>query len=196
MRNLRAVKTVVFAIDLRHDEAIRRVGKERRMVSKRVICGALASMLLVIPEAYAAAPARGSGAMVIIFKDGQRQMFNLGEIDRVEFPGTAASDAGAGGAGTPTRGHYVGKWECGDGAGGTFVITLKEGGQAERTLHAVKGKWAYVNGEARVTWDDGKLDLIRKVGSRYEKVAFHEGKSFSDQPDNIAGARLMTEKPI
>lgn len=168
------------------------------MARKLVVGGVLASMLLVIPGAFAAAPARGAGAMVIIFKDGHRQTFNLGDIDRVEFPGAtaAAGEAGTGSAGMPTRGHYVGKWECGDGAGGTFVITLKEGGEAERTLHAVHGKWAYVNGEARITWDDGKLDLIRKVGSRYEKVAFHEGKSFSDQPDNIAGARLMTEKPI
>jgi hypothetical protein len=90
----------------------------------------------------------------------------------------------------------VGKWECGDGNGSNFYITLKESGDALRSIGDVRGRWVYVNGEARVTWDDGAQDAIRKVGSRYQKFAYHQGKSFTDQPDNVTNARLTTPRPI
>lgn len=152
-----------------------------------------------VGTAAAAAPTRSSsGSIVIVFKDGHRQSFNLSDIDRVEFPGAAA----AGNAGNtvnpdaPPRGHYIGKWECGDGNGGTFYIDLKENGQAMRSIGDVRGRWDYVNGEAHITWDDGAQDALRKVGSHYQKSAYRAGKSFSDKPDNVANARLTNPKPI
>ncbi|MGD0630607.1 MAG: hypothetical protein ABR987_14845, partial [Terracidiphilus sp.] len=72
--------------------------------------GALAVILLfTIPAAFAAPPAASKGTpgtIVIVFKDGHRQTFNLADIDRVEFPaGELASSAGSSG---PSRGHFLG----------------------------------------------------------------------------------------
>jgi hypothetical protein len=47
-----------------------------------------------------------------------------------------------------------------------------------------------------VTWDDGVHDAIRKVGSSYQKFAYGEGKSFTDQPDNNTNARNTSPHPI
>ena len=94
------------------------------------------------------------------------------------------------------RGHFIGKWEVGDGNGGNFFITLNEGGDAKRTLGDVRGRWVFVNGEAQITWDDGAMDAIRKVGSSYQKFAYHEGKTFTDVPDNVTNARNTATKPI
>src|SRR5579864_1590606 len=81
----------------------------------------------------AATPSKNSsGTIVIVFKDGHRQTFNLSEIERVEFPAPAqvAQGASASNAEGPPRGHFVGKWEVGDGGGNIFYITLKEDGAA------------------------------------------------------------------
>ena len=67
----------------------------------------------------------------------------------------------------------------GDGNGNTFIITLKENGDAYRSLGDVHGNWAYVNGEARVTWDDGAKDAIRKAGSEIRKVRLQRRQSRS-----------------
>ena len=61
-----------------------------------------------------------------------------------------------------------------------------------RSLHRVHGKWAYVNGEARVTWDDGAMDAIRRVGGQDKKFAYRAGKSFTDEPDNVTDAKNTT----
>ena len=79
---------------------------------------------------------------------------------------------------------------------GNLLIDLKENGDALRSIGDVRGHWEYVNGEARVTWDDGAQDAIRKVGSRYQKFAYEAGKSFTDHPANVASARLTNPKPI
>lgn len=169
---------------------------------KNVVTAGVSLVMLFTLAGVVARPApppkSAPGTIVIVFKDGRRQAFNLSDIDRVEFPaGTlAAGDNGPVSADAPPRGHYVGKWECGDGNGSNFYITLKESGDAMRSIGDVHGRWAYVNGEARVTWDDGAQDAIRKTGSRYQKFAYHEGKSFTDQPDNVANARLTNPKPI
>ena len=149
------------------------------------------------PGSHAASTRSGSGTIVIVFKDGHRQTFNLSDIERVEFPGSpAASDSGSSNPAAPPRGHYVGKWECGDGNGSTFYITLKDSGDALRSIGDVHGRWQYINGEARVTWDDGAQDAIRKTGSRYQKFAYRAGKSFTDQPDNVTSAQLTAPRPI
>ena len=149
--------------------------------------------LLALPGASAAAPAPKStpGTIVIIFKDGHRQVFNLADVERVEFP---TSDQG--GISGPSRGHFLGKWEVGEGNGRNFYITLEDNGDAFRSLGDVHGRWNYINGEARVSWDDGAQDAIRKVGGRYQKFAYESGKSFTDSPANVTNARNTTPKPI
>lgn len=141
----------------------------------------------------------GSAQIVIVFKDGHRQTFNLADVARLEFSGTGGIpivDAAPTPAGAPPRGHFLGKWDVGDGAGGTFYITLDDDGTAWRSLHRVHGKWAYVNGEARVTWDDGAMDAIRRIGGQDKKFAYRAGKSFTDEPDNVTDAKNTTPRPI
>jgi hypothetical protein len=84
---------------------------------------------------------------------------------------------------------FVGRWEVGLGVGGqTFYITLEKDGKATKTHGAPNGKWTVYGDEARITWDDGWRDILRKTGSHYEKAAFAPGKPFSDPPSNITGA--------
>jgi len=108
----------------------------------------------------------------------------------------AGGTAGSAGVTAPPRGHFLGKWECGDGNGNNFYITLQENGDALRSIGNEHGKWVYVNGEARVTWDDGAQDAIRKVGGKDQKFAYSSGKAFTDQPDNVTNARNTTPHPI
>jgi len=144
------------------------------------------------------APKSSSGTIVIVFKDGHRQSFNLSDIERVEFPeGSAAASQTAPVTGQlPSRGRFLGKWEVGDGMGSTFFITLEENGDAWRSRNHEHGRWVYVDGEARVTWDDGWQDVIRKVGSIYQKFAYKAGRSVTDTPDNVDSARSTTSHPI
>ena len=158
--------------------------------------GLAAFLLFTASSTFAAAPAaKGApGTMVIVFKDGHRQAINLADIERVEYPAGEVADT-FGGSG-PSRGRFIGKWEAGDGMGSTFTITLREDGDAMRSIGNVHGHWVYVDGEAHITWDDGAEDAIRRVGSRYQKFAYKAGKSFSDNPDNVTNARNTTQKPI
>lgn len=164
---------------------------------------ALAGLLLLStsPSFAAGAPASkgNSGTIVIVFKDGHRQSFNLADIDRVEFPGgstVASADTQPYNPAWPPRGRYFGKWEAGDGNGGTFTITLKENGEAFRSIGNVRGRWQYVNGEAHITWEDGAMDALRKVGSKFQKSAYASGKSFTDTPDNVTDAHNTAHQPI
>ena len=168
----------------------------RKFVS---VAGLPVLLLLAVSSGFAGSPqaAKGGAKIVIVFKDGHQQSFNLADISRVEFPGASAADVPtASSTMLPPRGHFIGKWEVGDGNGGNFFITLNEGGDAKRTLGDVRGRWVYVNGEAQITWDDGAMDAIRKVGSSYQKFAYHEGKTFTDVPDNVTNARNTATKPI
>lgn len=138
-----------------------------------------------------------SGQIVIVLKDGHRQVFNLADVARIEFPGgNVVADAGPTPPGAPPRGHFVGKWEVGDGAGNTFYITLDDNGTAWRSLNRIHGRWAYVNGEARVTWDDGAQDCIRRMDGQDKKFAYRAGKSFTDEPDNTTDARNTSPRPL
>jgi len=156
-------------------------------------------LCLAAPASFAGAPSTSksaAGTIVIVFKDGHRQSFNLSEIERVEFPVSANAGTGTAPSNAPSRGRFLGKWDCGDGSGGTFYITLEESGDATRSIGDVHGKWVYVDGEAHVSWDDGPQDAIRKVGSRFQKFAYAAGKSFTDQPDNVTNAHNTTQHPI
>jgi hypothetical protein len=142
-------------------------------------------LLLVVPSVQALPkPAAGSdqGTIVIVFKDGHEQRFRLADVTRIEFsqPSRSASTVGSA--------RFLGRWKVGDGAGGTFYITLKPDGKAEKTLGSPAGTWTIVDGEARVNWQDGWRDIIRKVGNKYQKAAFGPGSSLDGDPSNVAEA--------
>lgn len=174
------------------------------------LAGMAAVVCLALPVGFAKTPAslKNAGAaaksapsaIVIVFKDGHRQSFNLSDIAQVEFAGIAAEalpQAAPAYSAVPSRARFTGRWEVGTGIGdGKFVITLEESGTARRTLGDVHGKWVYAGGEARITWDDGAQDVIRKVGANYMKFAYGAGRSFTDTPDNVTPARDLSPRPI
>ena len=85
--------------------------------------------------------------------------------------------------------NFIGEWKVGLGvAGESFTITLEKGGKATKSHGSPNGTWTVYGDEARITWNDGWHDVLRRAGNRWEKVAYAPGKSFSDQPDNITGA--------
>jgi len=119
-------------------------------------------------------------SITIIFKDGHQQSFRLADIARIDFEPSVSSVPATG------RPHFTGEWKVGvgDGMGGTFVITLEPDGQARKTRGSPHGIWTVVDGEAHINWHDA----IRKVGSKYQKVAFSPGSSFSAKPANVTDA--------
>lgn len=130
-------------------------------------------------------------ADIVVFRDGGQKSFRLSETQCFEFD-TSASTAFA-----PGLKHFVGKWRVGQGPGaGDFYITLEANGEAHKTIDADHGSWTVVNGEARIAWDDGWHDVIRKVGTKHEKVAFEPGKSFSEKPNNVTAAVKTNPEPI
>ena len=130
-------------------------------------------------------------ADIVVFTDGGQKSFRLSETQSFEFD-TSASTAFA-----PGRKHFVGKWRVGQGPGaGDFYITLEANGEAHKTIDADHGTWTVVDGEARIAWDDGWHDVIRKVGTKHEKLAFEPGKSFSDKPNNVTAAVNTNPEPI
>ncbi|HEY1767461.1 MAG TPA: hypothetical protein VGG26_07385 [Terracidiphilus sp.] len=161
------------------------------------VIGLAGLFLSLLPSSFAKTPPKpkdAPGTIVITFKDGHKQSFNLADIARVEFSG--APDGASTAAELPPRGQFIGRWLVGDGNGDTFIIKLDEDGDATRSLHEVHGTWVYVNGEARITWDDGWQDAIRKVGSKFQKYAYTAGKSFTDRPDNVTAAENTAPRPI
>jgi hypothetical protein len=124
----------------------------------------------------------------LVLKDGHQKAFKVGEITRIELSPVRESQFG--------RNHFLGKWEVGNGAGSNLFITLESNGEAQKTLGASHGTWVVVDGEARISWDDGWHDVIRKAGTKHEKVAFAPGKSFSDDPDNLTNAKNTNPEPL
>ncbi len=125
----------------------------------------------------------------IIYKDGHREKISV-EIERIEFSDSDLASM------KPGRAHYIGKWEVGDGNGSQFFITLEADGRARKTVGPPHGTWTLVDGEARISWDDGWHDAIRRVDGKHEKRAFEPGKSFDDAPSNVTPARNMQPKSI
>jgi hypothetical protein len=123
----------------------------------------------------------------IVYKDGHREKVR-GTIESVEF-GDAISAL-------PSRSHFIGKWRVGEGNGDKFYITLEANGDAKKTLGMPHGTWSLVDGEARILWDDGWHDAIRKSGTKHQKLAFEPGKGFDDTPSNITEAWNTEQKPI
>jgi hypothetical protein len=184
----------------------------------RVFSGFVITVFVLTVSALAqGAPAGEQKSIVIVFSDGHRRNIPLNEIDRIEFksgPVLVFRDGNQQNLGTTDiariefssqikdlpfgRNHFVGKWEVGVGAfgAGHFFITLDSNGEAHKTLGSSHGKWTLVDGEARINWDDGWHDAIRKIGSKYEKRAYAPEKTFSDQPSNVTDAKNMTAEPI
>jgi hypothetical protein len=173
--------------------------KENRMRTIVSVAALSTLICLAVPASFAGAPPaakNAAGTIVIVFKDGHRQSFNLSDIVRVEFPGATDATGAASSVNSPSRGRYLGKWECGDGNGNNFYITLEDNGDAKRSIGDIRGRWVYVDGEARVTWNDGAQDAIRRVGSNFHKYAYAAGKSFTDTPDNVTDAHNTSPHPI
>ena len=140
----------------------------------------------------AAAAAEDRNSVVITFKDGHQQSFPLSEVARIQFKSPTKTTAVPLPIVSPgSAGHFLGRWRCGDGMGGNFIITLDRDGHATKSIGSARGTWTVENGEAHVSWDDGWHDAIRKVGNNYEKVAYGPGKTFSDGPDNTADAKSL-----
>ena len=98
------------------------------------------------------------GADIVVSRDGEQKSFRMSEAQSFEFD-TSASTALA-----PGRNHFVGKWRVGQGPGaGNFYITLEANGEAHKTIGADHGTWTVVDGEARIAWDDGWHDVIRRL---------------------------------
>jgi hypothetical protein len=183
-----------------------------------LICiSAFAAILLLVgagPQA-SASPIDDHDPVVIIYKDGHRQTLAAGEIARIDLkaPGAIVYKDGhreklrsdidhiefsesSTASLAPGRSHFIGKWEVGQGNGDTFFITLNDDGTAKKSIGSPRGTWTVVDGEARIAWDDGWHDVIRKRGSKHEKVAFAPGKTFDDEPSNVGEARNTQPKPI
>jgi hypothetical protein len=126
---------------------------------------------------------------MIVFKDEHRKSIPGAEVSRVEFENPANTSA-------PGKNHFVGKWKVGVGNGGSFYITLERDGTARKSMGSPHGTWTVVEGEARISWDDGWHDAIRKVGARHEKRAYEPGRSFDDAPSNVTSATNTEPKEI
>ena len=155
----------------------------RKIVAFVCIAGALTFTAFAASSKSKPTSQDDRNSIVIVFKDGHQQTFPMADIARIEFMSPTVSAAGS------WPGHFMGKWRVGDGAGGTFLITLKRNGEAEKTIGSRHGTWTAVDGEARIAWDDGWHDAIRKAGDGYEKAAFGPGKTFSDDPSNVTDAK-------
>ena len=40
------------------------------------------------------------------------------------------------------------------------------------------------------------MDAIRRVGGKDQKFAYHAGKTFTDEPDNVTEAHNTSPRPI
>jgi hypothetical protein len=185
-----------------------------RFFLRIVVCLVLGVFVVSIPATATPAPSGSRNSVVIVFKDGHKQSVDLAEVERIDFktPSMIVFKDGhqqhiadseisriefeTSSAAPLGHNHFLGKWEVGQGNGSNFFITLEADGTARKTLGSSHGTWTFVDGEARISWDDGWHDVIRKVGSRHEKVAFEPGKSFSDPPANVTAATNTEPRPI
>ena len=148
-------------------------------------------------NAKAAAKASDGQTLVVVLKNGKQQSFPMSDVARIEFQGSPnVAVAAEPFSEQPGRGYFLGKWRLGDGNGGTFVVTLDAGGHATKDMGANShGTWTVVNGEARITWDEGSYDAIRRVGGKWQKFWFPDG-NFSGSAKNVTSAEHIESKPI
>ena len=92
------------------------VAKESVMRKFLVVLAGCAVTISGVAAASAQSHANksGSGQLLVVFKDGHHQSFNLADIARIEFPGgSSLADSSPTPPGAPPRGHFFGKWEVG-----------------------------------------------------------------------------------
>jgi hypothetical protein len=173
--------------------------------------------ILVLAASLCAAQKQAEKSITVVLNDGQQKQFSLGEVSRIDFTGGSMVVTQRGHQENipvssivridfnpaATRSlplglnHFVGKWEFGTGMGNqTFFVTLDRDGRAHKTIGSPRGTWTVVDGEARITWDDGWRDVIRKVGNKHQKFAYESGKSLTDDPSNVADAKTLNSEPI
>lgn len=82
------------------------------------------------------------------------------------------------------KGFFVGQFDCGD-----VVITLNADFTARKNKRNPQGKWEFRNGEARIVWDDGVRNVLRRVGEgRFQKLAWKPNVSMDSPPFNTTAA--------
>ena len=122
---------------------------------------------------------------------GKKQFLMLALAILIAGPAIAQTSSAAqtGQATRSQRAKWAGEWKVGITAGGgTFYITLSLDGTATKSMGALHGTWEVVGSEARISWNDGWHDVIRRAGNHFEKAAYAPGQNFSDAPNNITSA--------
>ena len=175
----------------------------------------ITSIAVFILAATLICPAQESAKMLtVVYKDGHQKSFTIPNGSRIDFnAGNMLVSHGKSVETIPVsdvvridfntsnsgfgRNHFVGKWEFGVGNGmQTFFVTLNRDGSAHKTIGSPHGTWTVMDGEARIKWDDGWTDVIRKVGQKHEKFAYEPGRSISEEPSNVAEAKSLNSEPI
>ena len=153
--------------------------------------------------------------LTVVYKDGHQKNFTIPNGSRIDFNAgnmmvsagknvetirvseVARIDFNAGRSIGFGINHFVGKWEFGTGVGSqTFFVTLDRNGKAHKTIGSPRGTWSVVDGEARIKWDDGWTDIIRKVGNKHQKFAYEAGRSLDGEPSNVTDAKTLNSEPI
>ncbi len=178
--------------------------------------GLIAAALFLIFTSFSFAQSKDSNALTIVYKDHHERTVTASEVSRIDLRNdtlilnhggseerVALSEVARIEVHGPsdlamTRSSFVGKWEVGMGGGapGTFRITLDRDGKAHKTVGSHSGRWSFVNGEARIEWDDGWHDVIVKVEGHYEKRAYEPGKPYTEKSTNIAEAKRANDQSI
>jgi hypothetical protein len=129
--------------------------------------------------------------VLVVNRTGHDEQIPLGKVSRIDIHEAPADVAN-------NRSHFIGKWEMGvdSGTQRSFRVTLDRDGQAHKTIGSDHGTWTFVDGNARITWDDGWRDVITQVGSKYEKRAFEPGKPLTGKPSNVTEARRANDQSI
>jgi len=169
-------------------------------------------VLILATSLLCSAQKKSDQSVTVVFKDGHQRTFSAGDVSRIDFKNDALvinrdghqenipvadilrMDFSSGGSKSLPlgRNHFIGKWEVGEGQGtSTFTVILDADGEAHKSIGASHGTWALVDGDARISWDDGWRDVIRKVGDKHEKFAYEPGKSLKDDPSNVTNARRV-----
>jgi hypothetical protein len=173
------------------------------------------ALFILAVAALGAAQKKAEKSATVVFKDGHQKTVSIASGSRIEFRGDAMLvnngghqesipladivriDFGDQDKSRPLdRNHFVGKWEFGEGNGDTFAVELKADGEAHKDHGAPHGTWVFVEGEARISWDDGWHDVIRRVGDKHEKFAFEPGHAITDAPSNVSTARRTNSESM
>ena len=171
--------------------------------------------IFILGTVLACSAQESAQTLTVVYRDGQQKSFTMPGGSRIEFNGGNMLVSHGKSVETirvsdvvridfnPGRpigfgiNHFVGKWEFGTGVGSqTFFVTLERNGQAHKTIGSPHGTWTVADGEARIKWDDGWTDVIRKVGNKHQKFAYEKGRSLDGEPSNVAEAKTLNSEPI